>query len=372
MKNTRFAFISLFLFLVGIFALENVQASYLDDATNACQAAKAKNKPSYSDDVCHAQFALSKLIGYNPGVIDGLKGGQTTATIKQFQSSNVLPVTGELDERTKQELQVEYDKWLKMQSNNQGPTPIAPRQPAKPAQPSTIKPQPAIRPQPVRGPTRVKYPKTLIYDLFLTEQNGTETPTGFKNTVSIKRGADGKTTAQVIMGQGVNRMQFQSVVDSQNRLIMSSVRDTDGFHTINRTKKAGLIPGVPRYQHKSSGSSGVTNRYLLDNYRPVDLYGLIILSLTKHVNQDYRKSETLKLFVGRSTTLVSLVGKGGSFKARNLDCHQFLVKDQVGIDSLKLTVCTDSDGYIFPTDIQFLKEVFTAGKIHWKLSHLVK
>ncbi len=118
------------------------------------------------------------------------------------------------------------------------------------------------------------------------------------------------------MGQGVNRIQFQSVVDSQNRLIMSSVRDADGFYTIS--KKAGLVPGVPLYQYKSSDSSGVTNRQFLDDYRLVDLYGLIMLSLKTHLNRDYRKSETLRLFVGRNTTLMSLVGKGASFKEHKI------------------------------------------------------
>jgi hypothetical protein len=301
------------------------------------------------DDVYQAQIKLSKL-RYQPGRIDGLMGANTTAAIKQFQSNNGLPITGKLDEKTRQELQVEYDKLTTSRAERAGSDTMG-------NQPRTI---------------RVNYPKTLIYDLFLIEQNGSEIPTGFKNTVSIVRGANGKVTARVVMGQGANRMQFQSIIDSQNRLIMSSVRDMDGFHSLVRSNKAGLVPGVPLYQYKSSSSNGVTN-WQLDDYRPVDLYGLIILSLTKHVVQDYRKSETLRLFVGRNTTLVSLVGKGVSFRDRNnRDCHQFLVKDQAGTDSLQLTVCTDSGGYTFPTDIQFLKDVFTAGKIHWKLSRLVK
>ena len=50
--------------------------------------------------VYQVQKALKEL-GYDPGLLDGLWGQQTTAAVKSFQRDNGLPVTGQLDARTK-------------------------------------------------------------------------------------------------------------------------------------------------------------------------------------------------------------------------------------------------------------------------------
>jgi len=42
-----------------------------------------------------------KELGYDPGLPDGVWGKKTTAAVKSFQSDNGLPVTGQLDARTK-------------------------------------------------------------------------------------------------------------------------------------------------------------------------------------------------------------------------------------------------------------------------------
>jgi peptidoglycan hydrolase-like protein with peptidoglycan-binding domain len=50
-----------------------------------------------------AQAALREA-GYEPGRIDGVMGPATQAAIRQFQAASGLPQTGQLDERTQQQL----------------------------------------------------------------------------------------------------------------------------------------------------------------------------------------------------------------------------------------------------------------------------
>lgn len=45
-------------------------------------------------------------LGYDPGLADGIWGKKTTEALKRFQRDNGLPVTGQLDARTKAELNV--------------------------------------------------------------------------------------------------------------------------------------------------------------------------------------------------------------------------------------------------------------------------
>lgn len=219
--------------------------------------------------------------------------------------------------------------------------------------------------------TPIKYPRTIFYDLFLVEEDGTEEKqNGVINMVNITPDpSNGNVQVKTIMGTGKNQVKFITIVDKENQLIMSSIQDIDGYYTINKTND---VRGMPTYKHEQKGSSSITQRNLLDNYRPVDLYGLMILSIKKHLEKDYKQSETLKLFVGRSTTLISLVGIGSIFKRQHKknyrNCHGFLIKDQQDEKSLELTICTDTRGYTYPTDMRFLKQVFTAGKIHWKLN----
>ena len=49
------------------------------------------------------QERLTEL-GYNPGPIDGIWGKKTETALKKFQEDNSLPVTGKLDEATKEKL----------------------------------------------------------------------------------------------------------------------------------------------------------------------------------------------------------------------------------------------------------------------------
>jgi peptidoglycan hydrolase-like protein with peptidoglycan-binding domain len=65
----------------------------------AVLAVEAANDP----EVYRAQKALKQL-GYNPGALDGLWGGTTQRAIERFQRDKGLPVTGELDEKTKSAL----------------------------------------------------------------------------------------------------------------------------------------------------------------------------------------------------------------------------------------------------------------------------
>jgi peptidoglycan hydrolase-like protein with peptidoglycan-binding domain len=49
--------------------------------------------------VAAAQQAL-RTNGYNPGPIDGYVGPQTTTAVREFQTREQLPVTGQLDPDT--------------------------------------------------------------------------------------------------------------------------------------------------------------------------------------------------------------------------------------------------------------------------------
>jgi len=55
------------------------------------------------EDVRQAQMAL-KNRGYNPGEVNGMVSSQTQDAIRQFQTSNGLPVTGKLDQPTQSAL----------------------------------------------------------------------------------------------------------------------------------------------------------------------------------------------------------------------------------------------------------------------------
>ena len=52
------------------------------------------------DQVVNLQKSLKK-IGFDPGVIDGIFGGNTEAAVKQFQASNGLLVDGKVGPNTK-------------------------------------------------------------------------------------------------------------------------------------------------------------------------------------------------------------------------------------------------------------------------------
>lgn len=66
-----------------------------------------QSAPSGKDNT-HAPKVLSikdsqrklRELGYDPGPIDGVAGGKTASALKQFQSENGLPVTGQLDVST--------------------------------------------------------------------------------------------------------------------------------------------------------------------------------------------------------------------------------------------------------------------------------
>lgn len=57
----------------------------------------------YDPEIYHAQKTL-KEIGYNPGILDGLWGETTRKAVKEFQLDKGLPVTGKLDEKTRNKL----------------------------------------------------------------------------------------------------------------------------------------------------------------------------------------------------------------------------------------------------------------------------
>jgi len=72
---------------------------------DAAPGATVENEIPDAEDrpVMQAQVVLERL-GFGPGVIDGKPGVSLTNALKGFQESRDLPVTGELDEATKQAL----------------------------------------------------------------------------------------------------------------------------------------------------------------------------------------------------------------------------------------------------------------------------
>ena len=58
---------------------------------------------SYEPEVFQAQKVL-RVLGYNPGKLDGIWGKVTQRAIESFQRDSGLPVTGRLDEETKAKL----------------------------------------------------------------------------------------------------------------------------------------------------------------------------------------------------------------------------------------------------------------------------
>lgn len=62
--------------------------------------------PRPVSSVLEAQIALARL-GISPGCIDGAWGTQTSRALLSYQIYHVLPVSGELDEETKERLQIE-------------------------------------------------------------------------------------------------------------------------------------------------------------------------------------------------------------------------------------------------------------------------
>jgi hypothetical protein len=79
----------------------------LNDYDNRLAAAYAKAKRMLPDlGLRCAQVALTYL-GYNPGLIDGLRGRLTRGALVEFQIKHELPPTGELDEETEANLMSE-------------------------------------------------------------------------------------------------------------------------------------------------------------------------------------------------------------------------------------------------------------------------
>ena len=58
---------------------------------------------AYDATVYQAQKVLKER-GYNPGALDGLGGKKTEAALRKFQQEKGLPVSGKLDEKTKEGL----------------------------------------------------------------------------------------------------------------------------------------------------------------------------------------------------------------------------------------------------------------------------
>ena len=69
--------------------------------TNIQSAPSGKNS-TQALKVLSTKDAQRKLreLGFDPGPIDGVAGGKTASALKQFQSENGLPVTGQLDVST--------------------------------------------------------------------------------------------------------------------------------------------------------------------------------------------------------------------------------------------------------------------------------
>jgi peptidoglycan hydrolase-like protein with peptidoglycan-binding domain len=64
-----------------------------------------RSAPARPPFVLEAQRALRDL-GYDPGPIDGIFGPRTRAALEKYQTTERLPVTGELDAATLDRLDV--------------------------------------------------------------------------------------------------------------------------------------------------------------------------------------------------------------------------------------------------------------------------
>ena len=78
---------------------------------------------SNGHEVYQAQKKLQEL-GYDPGTMDGIWGKKTTSARKRFQRENGLPVTGQLDKRTRAELIPKKNIFNKIISHLNHCTPI--------------------------------------------------------------------------------------------------------------------------------------------------------------------------------------------------------------------------------------------------------
>ena len=63
----------------------------------------------YSSEIYEAQRALQEK-GYNPGGVDGIWGNATQNAVKRFQRDVGLPISGQLDKQTKEELGIRHQK----------------------------------------------------------------------------------------------------------------------------------------------------------------------------------------------------------------------------------------------------------------------
>jgi len=89
-----------------------------------------------AEQVRMAQKQL-KEAGFNPGPIDGQLGQKTAQAIREFQKSNGLPATGQLDEPTKE--------LLMAQSTEPSPSRMEPSQGAGPGGSRPGEPMPGSR-----------------------------------------------------------------------------------------------------------------------------------------------------------------------------------------------------------------------------------
>src|SRR5712691_11034971 len=78
---------------------------------------------AYNEIVYQAQKRLQEL-GYDPGLLDGFWGKTTESTVRLFQRDKGLPVTGELDEKTKEKLDLKEDKQPKVEAKKSYTEPL--------------------------------------------------------------------------------------------------------------------------------------------------------------------------------------------------------------------------------------------------------
>jgi len=71
----------------------------------APQAAHHNPSPAPQGLSVMAMQRLLTALGYHPGPADGQMGGRTQDALRQFQRDNHLPVTGQPDSRTREQLQ---------------------------------------------------------------------------------------------------------------------------------------------------------------------------------------------------------------------------------------------------------------------------
>ncbi|HOW19513.1 MAG TPA: peptidoglycan-binding domain-containing protein, partial [Phycisphaerae bacterium] len=99
-------------FSCRIGSMFRMRAAVLAGAIGLAAAPLAAAKPTGESASLRATVALQIALdrsGFSPGLIDGIFGGKTTASLREFQRSRGMPATGNLDAATRAALRVDEE-----------------------------------------------------------------------------------------------------------------------------------------------------------------------------------------------------------------------------------------------------------------------